>query len=140
MRFEPIRLKLKPEELPKNFAYPESFDAYLRHSASPEDDLEPWGITADPEANARYSEQYGMPLVKFAQAWHEDMIACFVAGTGNEPRVRILNPWAQKLLDGEWRMTGQVLEELPSFEAWLEWVRNSELVKHYAYDRPQREG
>ncbi|MBK4738444.1 hypothetical protein [Noviherbaspirillum pedocola] len=140
MKIEQIRSKLEHQELPDNFIYPTSFDAYLLAHPTAGNELEPWGITADPESNARCSAQYGLPLVKFAQAWHEDMIACFIAGTGDNPKVVVLNPWAQTLVDNEWRETGQVLEELPNFDAWLEWARNSELVALYAEDRTQRDG
>ena len=139
MEIKPVKLKLNSQELPFSFNYPASFDAYVSGHPAIEDELEPWGITADPESNLLYSEQYGRPLVKFAQAWLEDMIACFVVGTGSDPRVVVLNPWADKEVDGEWTKAMQVLEELPNFEAWLEWARNSELVKLYAEDKERRQ-
>lgn len=137
MKFEPVKPKLEFAELPAGFSYPMSFDAYLEAHPKFEAELDPWGATTDTESNQRYSEQYGLPLVKFAQAWHEDMIACFVIGTGDDPKVMVLNPWAQTLVDDEWRETGQVLEELANFDAWLEWARRSELVRDYAEHRVQ---
>jgi hypothetical protein len=140
MRYEPVKSRLKPDELPAGFNYPASFDAYLSPYSKFEANLEPWGATVDAESDARYSELYGARLVQFAQAWLEDMIACFVVGTGDDPRVVVLNPWADKLVDGEWKKTMQILEEFPNFDAWLEWAGNSELVRLHAENRDRRAG
>lgn len=139
MEIKTVKLRLNLDELPVGFNYPASFDAYVSGYPAIEDELEPWGITADTESNLLYSKEYGRPLCKFAQAWLEDMIACFVVGTGSDPRVVVLNPWADKEVDGEWMKVMHVLEELPNFEAWLEWARNSELVKMYAEDKERCE-
>ena len=132
-----IRAKLEPDDLPPGFSYPASFEAFVATNPDAEAELEPWGLVADPEADRRYGPEYGHPLVKFAQAWLEDMIACFVVGADPEPRVVVLNPWADKLVDGEWKKVCQVVEEFPSFSAWLEWARSSDLVKGYADARTQ---
>lgn len=134
MKYEPIKLMLEQQELPAGFAYPQSFMAFLQR-LPPKDELEPWGITASLEADTMYSEQFHIPLVQFAQAWHEDMVACFFLRNENELGVLVLNPWAQTCEDGEWKETGEILEDLLNFEAWLDWVRNSELVKMYAEHR-----
>lgn len=138
MKTEKIRAKLDREELPDNFTYPASFDTYLEHRAF-ENELEPWGITANVESDAMYSDEYGRPLVKFAQAWGEDMIASFLADTGKDPRVVVFNPWADTFADGGWNQTMHVLEVLPNFSAWLAWSRNSEVVRQYAEVRDDRE-
>jgi hypothetical protein len=129
---------LSPDNLPVGFAYPESFMHYVDLHPMIERKLDPWGIEADSESNARYSDRCGLPLVQFAQAYQEDMIACFVVGAGDDPKVVVLNPWAQTLINDEWQETCQVLEELPNFEAWLEWARNSQLVKNHAEARAER--
>ena len=51
----------------------------------------------------------------------------------------MLNPWADELVDGEWKKTCRVIEEFPNFEAWLVWARGSELVKTYAEVRAEHE-
>lgn len=131
MKNEPIKPKLSPAELPAGFAYPTSFENYLQRPDGSAG-IAPWAITADPEANVWHSEQFSMPLVQFAQAWHEDMTACFVVDDAKECSVIIMNPWATTLVGDEWKETGEILEKLPDFDSWLTWVKQSELVKLYA--------
>ncbi|GAA4017509.1 hypothetical protein [Actimicrobium antarcticum] len=137
MEYVPVQLKLKDHEIPDKFTYPESFDKYLLtykvNDPFEFKDLDPWGITADAEYNCRLSEKFNLPLVQFAQAWLEDMIACFVVGTGSDPKVLVLNPWALKPVgENKWEEYIQVLEELENFDAWLAWARASDLVLEYA--------
>lgn len=138
MKYIPVVLALSPDELPQDFVYPLAFESLLQQPLSKEA-LEPWGISASIEANTLYSEQFQIPLVQFAQAWHEDMIACFVVGSGNDPKVVVINPWAQTCENGEWTETGAILEQIANFAAWLEWVQNSDLVRLYAEHRIEQQ-
>lgn len=131
MKNEPIKPKLSPAELPEGFAYPTSFENYLQHQEA-SSNIAPWAITADSEANIWHSEQFCLPLVQFAQAWHEDMTACFVVDKSKEYSVIVTNPWGVTLVDDEWKETGAVIQKLPNFDSWLTWVKHSDLVKLYA--------
>lgn len=137
MENKSMLLKLAAPELPELFTYPSCFDNALANPIVL-DSLEPWGFTADSEANAWLSELFHLPLVQFAQAWHEDLVACFIVGNGENPKVVVANPWAQTIVDGEWQETGAILEEHENFEQWLDWVRKSELVTTYAEHRAER--
>ena len=138
MKYIPIVLALSSDELPQNFKYPKSFEALLQQ-LPPKEALEPWGITASTEANTLYSEQFQVPLVQFAQAWHEDMVACFVADSGLDPKVLVINPWAQACENGEWKEVGAIIEQFPNFEAWLAWLRDSDLVRLHAEHRMEQQ-
>jgi hypothetical protein len=139
MKFKKVKLKLEPSELPPGFAYPAKFIEFAHAFPEMEDAFEPWGLTADADSNNRYSEQFGQPLVKFAQAWHEDMLACFVVSSVGEPAVVVINPWAQEVVASKTEQVGAVIEKFPSFDAWLEWMRNSDLVQQYAEQRGESE-
>lgn len=73
------RKKLNSDELSKSFSYPSSFNKFLSSSLTSYgkgfSEIEPWQLTADPEMNTIYSIQFGLPLVKFAQCWEEEMVA-----------------------------------------------------------------
>lgn len=124
MDYIPIKLKLTIDELPNGFAYPISFDKYLltypvSHGFELKE-LDPWGIVADADYNPVISKECNLPLVQFAQAWLEDMIACFVIGCEAEPEVMVINPWALRQVgNGKWENCAQILERFDNFEAWL---------------------
>ena len=86
MQIQKIKEKLESIELPDGFCYPESFNQFLATTADLQGFLEPWGFAADADSDLRYGSQCGHRLVQFAQAWHEDMIACFLVGTGSNRR------------------------------------------------------
>lgn len=133
----PNKEKHSAEELPEGFAYPSSFEAC--QAGTGDSDLEPWGFTADADADERYGRRLEMKIVMFAQAFHEDMIACFVVENRTDPKVLVLNPWADELIGDTWQPVCKILEEFPNFSDWLEWARNSDLVKMYAEVRAERE-
>lgn len=131
---------LKQEQLPPGFKYPRSFINHLAEHPRMSIELQPWH--AEPGAaifDPSISEQLGKPVVMFAKADFEDMVACFVVGTGDEPSVVVVNPWHQELVDGQWRQVCLLIEELPSFTAWVEWALNSPEVKHEAESRTWRQ-
>ena len=130
MKYVPVLLSLPADELPENFSYPPRFLEFI--CRDPMDEIPPpWGITASTEANSLWSEQFHQPLVQFAQAWHEDMVACFCIAKDHEPSVVVLDPWAKSCVNGIWSETGEVIAELPDFAAWLEWTRNCDLVDQH---------
>lgn len=130
---------LASEQLPVGFRYPPSFMRHLAQHPQLSIELEPWhaepgGDLFDPQI----SEQIGKPVVMFAKADLEDMVACFVIGTEEELAVVVVNPWHQQLVDGGWKQTSRVYEELPNFAAWIEWAKNSPEVQHEAEARAWR--
>lgn len=75
--------------------------------------LAPWWFMPTPERDIDYcSKAAGRPVLPFAQAVEEDMMACFKAEPGATPGVLVLNPWSNG-----WGLT--VLADLPDFDAWL---------------------
>jgi hypothetical protein len=75
--------------------------------------LDPWAFLPTPErSNAYCSEAAGRPVLPFAQAVGEDMMACFEMRPGHAPTVIVINPWAENKAD-------VILAELADFDAWL---------------------
>lgn len=110
----------KEDVLPPGFAYPASYkqfvEAYPKKMGLPHS----WGYTSDLAAGSLgYSKLFGRPLVLFAQAFGEDMVACFDGVPDSDPRVVVLNPWGQP--------KPYIVAELPSFAAWLTWVAEDEI-------------
>jgi len=132
-----VRLKLDPGELPSGFAYPVSFLEFVDIFPRVKEWYEPWGIIADVEANNMWSESFGRPLIQFAQAWHEDMLACFVVDGSSDPSVVVINPWQQRMVDGKAERYCMLREQFPNFTAWFDWMRDSELVRDRAADRAE---
>ncbi|MDT0140817.1 hypothetical protein [Acidovorax sp. PRC11] len=132
-----VRLKLDPGELPSGFAYPVSFLEFVDIFPRVKEWYEPWGIIADVEANNMWSESFGRPLIQFAQAWHEDMLACFVVDGSSDPSVVVINPWQQRMVDGKAERYCMLMEQFPNFTAWFDWMRDSELVRDRAADRAE---
>lgn len=80
--------------------------------------LIPWFFLSNPERSSEYcSKALGRPVLPFAQAVEQDMMACFETTPSENPAVVVINPWAQG--EGEW-VNGEVeIERLPNFDAWL---------------------
>lgn len=135
METRKVKLKLDLDELPGGFVYPASFLEFVDVYPRAEEQFEPWGLTSDAKLNQPYSEMFGKPLVKFAQAWHEDMIACFVVDDLPEPSVIVINPWAQRVIEGKAEQYCMLLRQFPNFTTWFDWMRDSELVRDRAEDR-----
>jgi hypothetical protein len=75
--------------------------------------LRPWAFDHDPERAIGFcSEAAGRPVLPFAQAVGEDMMACFTTEPATSPRVIVINPWAED-------KGHVVLAELPDFHSWL---------------------
>jgi hypothetical protein len=75
--------------------------------------LRPWAFDHDPERAIGFcSEAAGRPVLPFAQAVGEDMMACFKNEPSATPGVLVINPWAED-------KTRVLLAELPDFGAWL---------------------
>ncbi|GAA4017504.1 hypothetical protein [Actimicrobium antarcticum] len=134
-----IRKSLNPDELPKGFVYPEKFNKLLfsldNFGGEINHGIEPWTIITYEDMNSIFSIKFGLSLVQFAQCWKEEMVAFFVVGTGPDPVVMVFDPWALKrVTETKWIETGKLLEQFPNFEAWLAWVRNSELAKEFLED------
>ena len=130
MRKNSVILRLPRQHMPDGFNYPVEFDEFVTQLTD-ENEIKPWGLTASHEFNVELSEMFQMNLIQFAQAWLEDMVACFLVGSGIDPKVLVVNPWNEINGNAE-SPEGVILEELPNFSAWLIWVRNSELVQLYA--------
>jgi hypothetical protein len=129
---------LAQEEQPPGFEYPRSFMAHLAQHPRMSVELRPWHAEpGDGGFDRRLSERLGRPVVMFAKADFEDMVACFVVGTGEESKVVVVNPWLEKLIDGQWQQTCKVLHELSNFEQWVQWALNSPEVRHQAEGREQ---
>lgn len=107
-----------PACLPVGFKYPASYREYVqRHPVM--EGLGSWGYPCDlVESSATDSEAFGRPLVEFAQAFGDDMVACFEGMPGSNSRVLVLNPWAP-----------YVITELENFEAWLTWARQDAIER-----------
>lgn len=74
-------------------------------------DLSPWAFLPDPERSAKYcSEAIGRPVLPFAQAVEQDMMACFLPEPPGEPAVVVINPWSED-------KAGVVLARLPDYAA-----------------------
>lgn len=140
MEIRKVRLKLEPDELPAGFTYPPSFLEFVQVFPDVKEQFDPWGLIADVESNQLWSEAFGQPLVQFAQAWHEDMLACFVVDGSDDSPVVVINPWQQRMVDGKSERYCQLLEQFPNFTAWFDWMRDSELVRDHAKDRAEEAG
>ena len=77
------------------------------------ENLSPWIFLPDPERSAKYcSEALGRPVLPFAQAVEQDLIACFVPAPSVSPAVVVINPWSEN--------KAMVLKkELADYETWL---------------------
>lgn len=134
MQIREVRLKLIEDELPKGFTYPSSFLELVEVFPDVKQQFEPWGLIADVESNRLWSEASGQPLVQFAQAWHEDMIACFLVDGSEDPPVVVINPWRQRMVDGKVEQYCTLLKQFRNFTDWFEWMRDSDLVRDRAAD------
>lgn len=138
---QPLGSAQLPAQLPEGFACPPSFAKYWEANPGFAIEFEPWHFEVGDEGFNRWcSERYGRSVVMFAKADLEDTIACFVVDTSDDPKVVVLNPWAQVVVEGKTEEVCRVQEELPNFDAWLQWVRDSELVRTNAQVRAEREG
>ncbi|UWE15653.1 hypothetical protein [Herbaspirillum huttiense] len=113
-----------PEQLPTGFDYPKSFRDYVSKNEVKLVGLPPWGFAHDvAKWSAECSAEFNRPLVLFAQAYQEDMVAGFEGLSGNDPRVIVLNPWGEP--------KPYVIAELDDFDAWLEWARQESIELGY---------
>jgi hypothetical protein len=79
--------------------------------------LDPWFFPPDPERAIGFcSEAAGRPVLPFAQAVGEDMMACFKNEPAVTPGVIVINPWAED-------KAKIILAELPDFDAWLAYAQ-----------------
>lgn len=78
--------------------------------------LRPWYFDHDPASAVQScSEAAGYPVLPFAQAVEEDMMACFVPKPFGEPAVIVINPWSED-------KTSIVQAQLPNYDAWLNYA------------------
>jgi len=117
-------------DLPDGFSYPPSFLEYvLLHDGFPAD-LSPWTIEptwADVEERIR--KHRGAPVVIFAFAQLEDIVACFLVDGISNDRVLVVNPFLHREENGVWHQDKCVtLAELENFLAWLAWTRDNGFV------------
>ena len=89
--------------------------------------ISPWAFDKEPETAIEFcSRAVGRPVLPFAQAVGEDLMACFETVPMDDPAVLVINPWAQD--DGEW-VKGEVeIARFPNFAARLGYERISESV------------
>jgi hypothetical protein len=105
----------RQDALPPGFTYPLSYRQFVEAHPKKMKLPNSWGYTSDVAGGSlRYSKLFNRPLVLFAQAFGEDMVACFDAVPGPDPRVVVLNPWGEP--------EPFTIAELPNFAAWLAWV------------------
>jgi hypothetical protein len=79
--------------------------------------LAPWAFDPDPERAASFcSSALGRPVLPFAQAVGENMMACFEVGTSAAASVVVIDPWVKN-------QANVVLAELPDFDAWLVYAK-----------------
>ncbi len=123
-RLDVHEIFIPPEKLPDGFDYPRSFHDYVSKNGAKLTGLPPWGFAHDvAKWSAECSAEFNRPLVLFAQAYHEDMVAGFEGLSGNDPRVIVLNPWGEP--------KPYVIAELDDFDAWLEWARQESIELGY---------
>jgi hypothetical protein len=80
------------------------------------ENLSPWAFLPDPERSAKYcSEALGRPVLPFAQAVEQDMVACFLPEPAGNPAVVVINPWSEN-------KAAVVKTLLPNYEAWLKYA------------------
>lgn len=78
--------------------------------------LNPWFFPADPKRAASFcSEAAGRPVLPFAQAVGEDMMACFVPEPSGEPEVLVIDPWIKD-------KAKVVQARLSNYDAWLNYA------------------
>jgi hypothetical protein len=78
--------------------------------------LRPWAFDHDPESAIQFcSEALGRPILPFAQAVGQDMMACFLPEPLVNPAVVVINPWSED--------KATVLKaELADYDAWLDYA------------------
>lgn len=77
------------------------------------ENLSPWVFLPMPERSVGYcSEAFGQPVLPFAQAAGQDLVACFLARPLTSPSVIVINPWSDDKSD-------VVKAELSDYSAWL---------------------
>lgn len=78
--------------------------------------LRPWAFDHDPESAIQFcSEALGRPILPFAQAIGQDMMACFLPEPVGNPRVVVINPWSED-------KTTVLKTTLADFDAWLNYA------------------
>lgn len=99
-------------------ACPEKYRLMLDRTSDGEfiRDLKPWIFLPYPEHTAGYcAEILSQPVLPFAQAIGEDLIACFQYAPVDNPGVIVLNPWSRSK-----RLVRRA--ELPSYDIWLSYA------------------
>jgi hypothetical protein len=97
---------------------PEQYITMLRQT--PENktisNLRPWAFDHDPESAIQFcSEALGRPVLPFAQAIGQDMMACFLPEPSANPAVVVINPWSED--------KAKVLKaELADYNAWMDYA------------------
>lgn len=78
--------------------------------------LRPWAFDHDPASAVKFcSDSLGRPVLPFAQAIGQDMMACFLTDPSNNPAVVVINPWSQD--------KAEVLKAVfPNYDAWLDYA------------------
>ena len=97
----------------ENMIAPEAWLSMLRETENmkPIAGLSPWRfLPSEGALGALCASAAKRPVLVFAQAIGEDMIACFASRTGQEPWVLVVNPW---------NSGGRVITELADYAAWL---------------------
>jgi hypothetical protein len=103
--------------LPSGFRYPGDYLQFVVQNPKIMAELGAWGYTSDiADWSHECSVALGRAVVLFAQAYGDDMIACFEHLSGEEPKVLIINPW------GEQNMSHKVLREFSNFTEWHAWA------------------
>jgi hypothetical protein len=93
--------------------------------------LAPWWFQPTPERDVEFcSKAAGRPVLPFAQAVDEDMMACFKTDPSGSPGVLVINPWSEG-----WGPV--VLADLPDFDAWLVYAKQ---ISDEFHARAQAEG
>jgi hypothetical protein len=97
---------------------PEKYTAMLEQT--PENrciaNLRPWAFDQDPATAEQFcSEAAGRPVLPFALAIEQDMMACFLTESSAKPTVIVINPWSED-------KTTVVQAQLPDYDAWLKYA------------------
>lgn len=80
------------------------------------ENLSPWTFLPDPERSAKYcADALGSPVLPFAQAVEQDLIACFVPVLSVSPAVVVINPWSED-------KAAVLKAELADYDAWLNYA------------------
>jgi hypothetical protein len=78
--------------------------------------LRPWYFDHDPESAVQFcSEVVGRPVLPFAQAVEQDMMACFINERSENPAVIVINPWSED-------KAAVIRAKLPDYDAWLNYA------------------